>query len=79
MSANSLREVANWLKVRLAEPSTYAGLALLSGSLGFQLDPGLLKQLATVGMGASGIIAMVLPEGKSNGPTKRSKPRKSGG
>lgn len=53
-----------WLGARLMEPSTYAGMGVLLGMVGLNLDPGVAKDLAMIGTGLGGLIAFVAPEGK---------------
>ena len=62
----------SWIGARLREPSTYAGLGTLAGvATLFHLLPDagsgtdLVKDITMIGMGLGGLIAIVLPEGKS--------------
>lgn len=48
---------------RLKEPSTYAGIAALASVIGYNLDPGLLQNIAAIGTGLSGILAVFIKEG----------------
>ncbi len=58
----------SWLGARLREPSTYAGLSSLAAAAAlFHLIPdgsgaNLVKYITMIGMGAGGLIAILLPE-----------------
>jgi hypothetical protein len=61
-----IEEGVSWLGARLREPSTYAGLAVLLGAFGhFTLPHGAMDNIALIGTGIGGLIAIFLPEGKS--------------
>ncbi|WP_200844369.1 hypothetical protein [Rhizobium sp. 18065] len=50
---------------RLREPSTYAGLAALVGSLGFAFAPEAGQSILAVGTAVAALLAIWLPEKKS--------------
>ncbi len=50
----------DYIIARLKEPSTYAALAAISAMLGFNVDPGLMQSIASVGAGAAGIAAVFM-------------------
>lgn len=60
----SRRTILRRCVTRLREPSTYAGLGVIAGALGLNLDDEMLKMIATVGMGVAALAAVVLPERK---------------
>ena len=60
----SRRTILHRCVTRLREPSTYAGLGVIAGALGLNLDDEMLKMIATVGMGVAALAAVVLPERK---------------
>lgn len=72
----------SWLGARLREPSTYAGLSSLAAAAAlFHLIPdgsgaNLVKSITMVGMGAGGLIAILMPEAGSARPRP---PRPSAG
>lgn len=45
---------------RLAEPSTYAGIAAVLAVAGWQLDPGTMQMIVNAGTGLSGLAAIAL-------------------
>ena len=47
---------------RAKEPSTYTGLAILAGLVGYNVDPGVVKQVSAVGIAVAGAAAMILPD-----------------
>ena len=59
---SSRRTIFHRCVVRLKEPSTYAGLGIIAGTFGLNLDDEILKMIATTGMGVAALIAVVLPE-----------------
>ena len=52
----------SWLGARLAEPSTYAGIAATLAAIGIHLDPSVAKNLTLAGTGIGGLLAFLLPE-----------------
>lgn len=46
----------NWIVARLKEKSTYNGLTMLIGLLGYAVAPGALE---VIGMGVAGVIGLV--------------------
>jgi hypothetical protein len=57
-----LRSAIWWTGDRLREPSTYAGLAVLLGSLHMAGAPAWVTAITAIGTGIGGVIAIVLPE-----------------
>lgn len=55
---------ATWLLDRLKEPSTYFGLTAMLSAAGYALDPNLVKEIATAGVGVSGLVLFLLKEKK---------------
>lgn len=49
-----------YLIARLREPSTYAALAALAAVFGFNAEPGLIQDIASVGTGVAGIAAVFM-------------------
>ena len=47
---------------RLREPSTWAGLGILAGLFGFNLAPADAQVFVQVGVGLSGLLAVVIGE-----------------
>lgn len=45
---------------RLREPSTYAALAGLFAVFGFNLDPGIMQYIATIGAASAGLAGMFM-------------------
>ena len=60
----SRRTILRRCLARLREPSTYAGIGVIAGALGFNLDDEILKMAATTGMGLAALAAITLPESK---------------
>jgi hypothetical protein len=56
------RKDISWIGARLREPSTYAGLGALFALVNLNVDPGVIKDISMIGMGAGGLIAFLLPE-----------------
>jgi hypothetical protein len=50
-----------WIQARLAEPSTYAGLAALLGLLNESV---LAQPIQAIGLGIAGLLAVVIGEKK---------------
>lgn len=50
---------------RLKEPSTYAGLSLVAGMVGVNLDPGIIHTVTIAGTAIAAALAVVVPELKS--------------
>ncbi len=48
--------------VRFKEPSSWAGLAVLAGAVGLNVDAGLLQSVTLIGAGAAGLLAFFIPE-----------------
>lgn len=46
----------------LREPSTYAALAALLGTVGISLPPGLVQNVTLAGTGLAGLLGVFLPE-----------------
>lgn len=57
-----LRDSIWWTGDRLREPSTYAGLGILLGSLHVAGAPAWVQAITLLGTGIGGVIAIVLPE-----------------
>lgn len=51
-----------WLASRAKEPTTWKGLTILIGILGFNLDPELLPQIGTAVAAVIGVIEVVRKE-----------------
>ncbi len=65
IDAVKVEQDVSWLGARLREPSTYAGLAVLLGLLHFGDVSSWTAAITSIGVGIGGVIAIVLPEGKS--------------
>lgn len=52
----------DWIKARLAEPSTYAALSGLLAAVGVTIGQG---SLAAIGAGIAALLGVVLPEKSS--------------
>jgi hypothetical protein len=64
-SQKIVKEIS-WVGARLREPSTYAGLALVLGAVFHVGDAqDWAANLQSIGMGVGGIVAVMLPEGKT--------------
>lgn len=53
-----------WALARLKEPSSWAGLAALMGSLGLTLSAAQSQALITLGIAVAGFVAVMMPEKK---------------
>ena len=51
-----------YLLDRLREPSTYASLAAVLGTLGVSLSPGIVQALTLAGVGIAGAIGILVAE-----------------
>jgi hypothetical protein len=47
---------------RLKEPSSWAGITAMAGMFGVSLDPGIAQNIAFIGAGICGILAVLMPE-----------------
>lgn len=52
----------NDILARLREPSSWAGLAVLLGSLGMSIPAELAQPIGLIGAGIAGLVAFFLPE-----------------
>jgi hypothetical protein len=52
----------SYILARLKEPSTYAGLAAILSAFGIGLAPEYWEAIASIGVGAAGLAAVVLAE-----------------
>ena len=57
-----LKDIFGAVVARGREPSTYTGLAILAGLVGYNVDPGLVKEISGVGMALAGAAAVIAPE-----------------
>jgi len=62
MTRTKLARTIRYTQARLREPSTYAGISALLAVLGFNIDPGLMKNLSMIGMTAAGAAAVAMPD-----------------
>lgn len=51
-----------WIIARLKEPSTWAGIGSIVTAAGFAIRPDLWQEIASVGMGIGGLLAVILNE-----------------
>jgi hypothetical protein len=56
-----IKHDVSYVGARLREPSTYNGLAILAGLVGFQFDPSLGKALVAIGIAVGGLLGVLLP------------------
>ena len=49
---------------KLSEPSTYKGLTIIIGLIGYQIEPALLNQIIVVCSGIFGLIEIIRTEKK---------------
>ena len=54
--------ILSWLAKRLVEPSTWKGLTVLVGILGWNLNPELLTQIGVVVASVIGLIEVIRKE-----------------
>jgi hypothetical protein len=56
------KALLDYLLARLAEPSTWSGIALLLTSFGVQLSPEQTAAIVSTGLAVTGLIGTFLPE-----------------
>lgn len=55
-------DILSWLSARAVEPSTWAGIAAITGAFG--VDPTIIGSSQAIVMAVAGAAAVVLPEAK---------------
>jgi len=53
-----------WLLERFKEPTTFLGLTAMLSAAGYAVDPELVNQISTAGVGVSGLILFIMREKK---------------
>ncbi len=66
MKERTIRLLA-WLRARLREPATYAGIGVVAIALGRKIPDEWMAAIAVIGGGLAGVLAVVLPETGGNG------------
>ena len=66
MDKTELTKDVSWIGARMREPSSYAGLSIILGTVLHISGAGeLATALTSIGIGCGGLIAFFLPEKKS--------------
>ena len=58
------RKLLNYLRERAGEASTWRGLVVIATALGAHLSPEQAEAIVVAGLGVSGLIGAVLPDGR---------------
>ena len=64
LTPKPIKTMLKWLKERFKEPSTYQGIAVVAGAIGFSISPELWESIAAVAASIIGLIQVIKRERK---------------
>lgn len=59
---NKGHRLAKYGVERMKEPSSWLGVGVFLGYLGWHVDPGVMQNISLIGTGLCGLLAFVLPD-----------------